>query len=312
MIPSEGSGATLRAPQTGDAEAVAELLAPRHKDAFGRSDGALGDLLDEWGSSEFDLARDAVVAEMPDGVPAGYAVAHRFGTFAAVDRDCEGRGIGSALLDWCEARQQELGWPEHRTSIAAGNIRAKALLAARGYRLVRSNLQMRLALDRFQGAPVSAAATLRTLDVQADGAAVHELDTAAFADVPGTEPESFKAFDEEHLSAHDLDESLSRVAQQGDDEIVGFALTRRRPVESAAYVDILAVHPREHGRGIGRTLLVEVFTAAKLAGLEEAQLSVSGDNPKALRLYEGLGMKPRAQLDIYKRPAVSSPSRISP
>ncbi len=302
----------LRAPLREDAAAVAALLAPRNEDAFGWSAGALEDLLGEWGSCGFDLAHDAVVAEQPGRGLTGYAVAHRFGTFGVVDPRCEGQGIGSALLDWCEQRQREGSWKVHRSSIPAKNLRAQALLAGRGYRLARSHWRMTIGLGETPHAghgPHPRGATLRALDVRADGAAIHRLDQEAFATVAGTEPESYEEFAEEHLQGRDLDVSLSRVAER-DGEILGFALTRRREAESAAYVDILAVDPPEQGRGVGRTLLLEVFAAARRAGLAEAQLGVAGDNPKALRLYEGVGMSARAQLDVYERRAGVRSDRV--
>jgi ribosomal protein S18 acetylase RimI-like enzyme len=291
----------LRAPEKDDARAVAALLAWREMAAFGRSEGTLEALREEWGSAEFDLARDALVAQSEEGDVIGYAVAHRFGSFAAVDGPAGLDGLRSRLLDWCERRQHELGWEEHRSSIPADDLAGKALLAGRGYALVRCNWRMRLDLDRFEDLPASAGVTLRRVAPAADGALLHALDQAAFASVPGSEPLPLAAFVEEHLQPEDLDPSLSLLAEL-DGEGVGFVLTRRRPAESAAYVDILAVHPREQGRGIGRTLLAEAFAAARTAGLAEAQLGVSSDNPTALRLYEGLGMSVSAQLDSYARP----------
>lgn len=82
---------------------------------------------------------------------------------------------------------------------------------------------------------------------------------------------------------------------------VGFALSRRWAEEGVVYVDILAVAPEEQGRGIGRRLLLEVFAAGREVGLSEAQLRVAADNPKALRLYEGLGMWQVFRLDVYGR-----------
>jgi mycothiol synthase len=242
-----------------------------------------------------------IVAEAADGALTGYAVAHRFGTFAAVDPAQEHQGIGARLLDWCESRQRELGWAQHRTSIPAGNLRAKALLEGRGYAFVRSDSRLTLALDEFRGAPVAEDVTVRPLEAHRDGPTLHEVDQAAFVTADGFEPESYAAFSEQHLKAHDLDGQLSRVAER-DGEILGFALTRRHGAESAAYVAILAVRPGEQGRGIGRTLLVDVFQEARRAGFTEVQLGVASDNQTALRLYEGLGMRRRAQLDIYARP----------
>jgi len=292
----------LRAPRRDDAEAVVALIAARDTADFGRPDFTLEDLADEWGISEFDLARDAVVAETADGAIAGYAVVRRPGTFGAVDPAREGQGVGAELLEWCEARQRELGWKQHNTVIAAGNARAEALLADRGYRHIRSNWRMTLTLERPPVVPVVEGVSFRDIDVGADGQTLYELDRAAFASVAGTGPESLAAFTEEHLRAHDLDVSLTRVAER-DSEIVGFALTRRWAEESAADVSILAVAPAEQGRGLGRALLSGVFARAHAAGLAEAQLSVAADNPKALRLYEGVGMRPRFQVDTYERPA---------
>lgn len=172
----------LRPPRRDDAAAVAELLAPRNRDALGWSQGTLGDLLGEWGRAGFDLSRDAVVAAGPDRVIAGYAVAHRFGTFAVVDPSREGEGIGSTLLDWCEARQRALGWERHRSSIPASNDRARELLLARGYGLVRSHWRMVIALGDLQAPAAPPGVTLRTElgtdpEDACDGAPEHRLDS---------------------------------------------------------------------------------------------------------------------------------------
>ncbi len=279
------------------------LIEARDRADLGRPDMRLGDLLDTWGASDFDLAQDATVCETLDGKLVGYAVVRRLGTFAAVHPEHEGEGIGGALLDWVEDRQRALGWEEHRTAVVAGNERAERLVASRGYHLVRSYRRM---VAELAGGPREAelpeGVSLRPLDRERDPAALHALDAAAFATVAGTEPETLDAFVEEHLKPHDLDPFLSIVAERGSSP-VGFLLTRRWAEESAGYVDILAVSPSEQGRGLGRALLVAAFNAIAATGLTEAQLGVASDNTNALRLYEGVGMRPRFQLDVYERPA---------
>ncbi len=292
----------LRAPLRNDAPAIAALLAARELAAFGRSQGTLEELLAEWESSAFDPVRDAVVAEEAGGRLVGYAVAHRYGSFAEADPAAPADEVASVLLDWCERRQREMGWPKHRISIPASDVEAKRRLARRGYRLVRSNWRMTLELAGLPDTPRVPEVRLRELDPRADAAALHELDQTAFDGVAGTEQISYAAFVEEHLQARELDAGLSRVAER-DGEIIGFALVRSLAAESVAYVDILAVHPREQGRGIGRTLLIEAFAAARRSGLEQGRLGVAGDNPKALRLYTGIGMRTSAQLDSYERTA---------
>jgi hypothetical protein len=53
--------------------------------------------------------------------------------------------------------------------------------------------------------------------------------------------------------------------------------------------------PRELAAGGG----VDGFASA---GLREAQLGVASDNPRALRLYERVGMSARFRVDTYQRP----------
>ena len=156
-----------------------------------------------------------------------------------------------------------------------------------------------------------AGVTLRPLDVDGDAVGVHALDAMSFAAAPDSQPMSLEAFREEHLGAHDLDPELSCVAGLGE-TTVGFLLARRWKHEAVGYVAILAVHPDEQHRGLGTVLLREAFVRFAAAGLERAQLSVASDNPRSLRLYERVGMKPRFQFDSYERPIRIRPSDPQP
>jgi mycothiol synthase len=142
---------------------------------------------------------------------------------------------------------------------------------------------------------------LRVLDVGRDAKALHALDAASFAANPDYQPESLAAFCEEHLKAHDLDRELSCVATC-DEMIAGFLLARRWREDGVGYVDLLAVHPEWQRRGLGSSLLEAAFDRCASAGLREAQLGVASDNPRALRLYERVGMSPQFQVDTYQRP----------
>ncbi len=295
----------LRAPTEADAERVLALLAARDTVDLGAPDYTLEDLLAEWRMSDFDLARDAVLHETEQGEIAGYARVRRPGTFAAVHPGHEGEGIGSTLLDWTERRERELGLEGHRTATAASNARAVELLTSRGYSATRSFWRMGLALASASLPPEQeiAGVSFRALDAERDGEAIYALDRLAFASVGGTEPESLAAFTEEHLQSHDLAPTVSTVAERSGAPIA-FLLAQRWESESVGYVSILAVTPEEQGRGIGRALLRRAFVAMAAEGLDEARLGVAADNPKALRLYEGLGMRPRFSIVVFERPSV--------
>jgi mycothiol synthase len=309
----------LRPPAPADAPAVLEVMTARDVADLGVPDYTLEDLRDEWGATELDLAADAVVAEDPDGTIAGYAIVRGPGTLAAVHPDREGEGIGSRLLAWAEARAAALGRESHMQWVAARNSRGAELLKAAGYAPIRS--YWRLAKPLAQAPPAAAApaveasasappgptvspplgVTLRLLDLTADAELVYAVNEAAFAERPDYHPESFTAFRDEHLAAHDLAPDLSRLALR-DDTAVGFILCRRWAT-GEGYVDLLAVAPSERRRGLGTALLTAAFEAFAAAGLHEAQLGVASDNPDALRIYERAGMQVRFRIDVWERAA---------
>jgi mycothiol synthase len=290
----------LRAPTPVDADAVLAVVTAREIADFGALDRA-HDVRDEWRRSEFDLAADATVVEI-DGAIVAYAALRDIGAQAVVAPAHEGAGIGGRLLAWVEQRARERGREVHRQWIAASNERAAALLRAAGYTRERSYWRMVRALDRPAGSvALPAGCSVRTPELERDGAALHALDDASFAAVPDYHPHSFMAFADEHLHAPDLDLDLSAVIER-DDELVGFLLARRWRAERIAYVDLLGVHPNHQRQGLGSALLLTAFARAGAAGLGELQLVVASDNPNALTLYERLGMRAGFQVDAYVRP----------
>jgi mycothiol synthase len=291
----------LRAPVPDDAPAALAVLVAREVADLGVPDYTLEDLLDEWRGSDLVLAADARVVEV-DGRIVAYGAVRRPGTLAVVSPEFEGRGIGARLLQWAETRERARGSERHRQWIAAGNARAQALLRAAGYARARSYSRMVCQLDEIAPAdrPPSGVG-LRPLDVDADADAVYALDAISFAAAPDHQSMSLAEFCEEHLGAHDVDPELSSVAELGEDP-VGFLLARRWKDEAVGYVDILAVHPEQQHRGLGTALLREAFARFAAAGLKQAQLGVASDNPRALRLYERVGMKQRFRFDTYERP----------
>ena len=294
----------LRAPVPDDAPAVLAVLEARDVADLGVSDYTLGDLLDEWRAGEFDLDADAVVAEAEDGEIVAYASVAREGARVAVAPSHEGQGIGSQLLRWAEARERALRRSRHRQWIAGGNTRAAALLRCAGYAPIRSYWRMARRLDGGMPAPervpAPAGVRLRPLDPDRDAVALHALDAASFATNPDYEPESLEQFRIGHLEAHNLDPGLSCVAEQ-DGQPIGFLLARRWEEEGVGFVDILAVHPQAQRRGLATALLTQAFAAFAAAALGEAQLGVASDNPRALALYERVGMSPKFRADIYER-----------
>ena len=293
----------LRPATPADAERVHALMAARDIADLGVPDFTLTDLREEWGLSDVELAKDVVVGEEGDAIVA-YAIARRPGFVAIVHPEHEGKGWGTRLLEWTERRAVEKGHDFRRQWINEGNERARELLEAAGYSRVRSYARMGRSLDEPVEEPrLREGVVLRTVDPEGDAEAVYEIDGEAFKGFPDFDRIPFDQFREEHLEAHDFDPALSFIAER-QGAPVGFALNRRWDEDEppAGYVSVLAVSPAAQGDGIGTALLLASFRAFAQAGLRDAVLGVSSENPGALRIYEGAGMAKRFGFETYERP----------
>jgi ribosomal protein S18 acetylase RimI-like enzyme len=285
----------LRPPAPADAEAVSALLIAVDEAEVGEADSTLADVLQEWAAPDFDLTRDAVLAETDRLV--GYAAFRGSKVLMSV---LPGHAdVRPALLDWCEARGRERGHARHEQAVAAGDEAGAALLRGRGYALVRSYHRMERTLGDEPEPSPPPGVRLRPLR---DGDRLYALNEAAFSTTADYEPLDEAEFERRHLRGHDLDPGLSRVAER-DATPVGFALVHRWE-HGVAYLAQLAVHPQAAGAGIGSALLHAVFAGAAADGLSRVQLGVISDNPRAIRLYERAGMTLRWRVDAYERPVL--------
>jgi mycothiol synthase len=293
----------FRAPGPADAPAVLAVLQARDEADLGEVEHTLGDLRDEWESSDLDLERDAQVVEGADGRIVAYAAVRRPGTFVVVAPNHEGRGIGTRLLKWAERRDRERGRDLHRQWVAGENASARALLTGAGYRRARSYWRMVRTLEDGLPSPEPPPGfALRAIDPARDARAIHAVDVASFAPAPDYVPQSLTQFTAEQFGASDFDAGLSRVVTE-EGQIVAFLLARRRRNIGVGYVYILAVSPARQGRGLGTMLLQSTFAAFADAGLREARLGVASYNDRGIRLYERLGMTVRHRSHIYERHA---------
>jgi mycothiol synthase len=291
----------FRAPLLEDAPAVLAVLVARDIADLGAPDYALEDLLDAWRATAFDLAADALVAVTDDGRIVGYAAITGRGADVVVAPGHEGQGIGSRMLDWTERRECEIGRQRHRRGAPASDDRGQALLLAAGYERSRSYWRLAIQLDQVAEVDeVPSGFMLRSLDLASDAKTVHALSEASFAGNADYRSETFVAFQDEHLRVHDLDQTLSCLAER-DGGVVGFLLARCWWEEGIGFVDLLGVHPEHRRRGLATAMLTTTFARFAGAGLREAQLGVASDNPRALALYERAGMTQRFRIDTYER-----------
>jgi ribosomal protein S18 acetylase RimI-like enzyme len=276
----------LRPATPEDAQVATDLVIAGDIAEIGEADYSLGDLRDEW--RELDLAKDTLVVEDDAGAIVGFAHFRGSDVLGQVDPRREGEGFGTALLEWSERRAKERGATKVRQGVGDRGATSRALLVAHGYEKERSFWRMIRPTRPDETADETG---LRAI-TQADAPTLHAITNRAFAGDTSYEPKSEDEWTRREFNGHDVDHSLSRTAPGQ-----GYALVRVWGPDTL-YVPLLAVDPAHQGKGLGKRLLSAVFANA---GGRTVTLNVASDNPNAVKLYEGVGMRQSWRVDDYQK-----------
>ena len=226
--------------------------------------------------------------------------------YARTHPEATGKGIGSALLAFCEGRARELADERPRqltTTSWAADERAPDLLTGLGFGPVRYFLQMKVASGEIPGRPEWPAGVhvepLSEGRVQDD--ALYRAWRDAFAGHWGHVDQGAARFWEERRNPdRDVfphDSSLWFVAISAG-EVAGFALCEQN--ESRGRVAEIGVVDAYRGRGLGFALLTHSFHELRGRGVAEIVLDVDSENTtSALRLYTKAGMTPHPSFTIW-------------
>jgi len=158
----------LRPAMLDDAARAADMLNQCAVEETGEPRYQAANLRTDWQRPSFDLNRDSRIAIAPDGRVVGLAVVfdpepHEH-ILAGVDvvPDARGQGIGTALCTWTEDRARRslpLAPVGARVILSqekmATNQAAAQLLTARGYRVTRHSLRMRIEMKEPPPLPVA-------------------------------------------------------------------------------------------------------------------------------------------------------------
>lgn len=93
-------------------------------------------------------------------------------------------------------------------------------------------------------------------------------------------------------------------------EVVGYALVESEP--GLGWLEVVAVDPGHRGHGIGAALVVRALLSDGVGPGRAAGLSVSSTNGAALRLYERLGFRRRAETGKYAASRADLLARLPP
>jgi ribosomal protein S18 acetylase RimI-like enzyme len=269
------------------------------------------------------VGQNAVLGFDADGVPRAYArlTKNQDGAkahgFCAVDPQWQRRGVGSALLQWLEARTRQR-FAEDAGKAKEGSVGNKqpvpprlrifieqkqqhqvALLEESGYEVVRYYNEMHRPLSApLPEAPLAHGLELVPMEPGLSEA-VRLAHNQVFADHWGSEPRDEEGWGfvvNDPLARPDL----SAVAlESSTGEVVGYQLASHDPETAVTrgftegYTDLLGVRKEFRGRGIAQALLADAMRRFAAAGMDKASLDVDSDNPTgAMALYRKMGYVP--------------------
>ncbi|MEV5700022.1 GNAT family N-acetyltransferase [Streptomyces anthocyanicus] len=176
-----------------------------------------------------------------------------------------------------------------------------ALLAERGWSVVRTHHVLRRALDPAADVPPQAPAgvRVRACATEADRVRVHELYQRTFAQHFDFQPRPYRLWLDD-IDAAGLDWSLVWIAETDDLGDAGFLLARDDR-EAMGWIRSIGVLREARGRGVGGFLLRHAFAAFAARGRDTVGLGVDTANATgAPRLYGRNGMTVHFAVDTWE------------
>lgn len=213
-----------------------------------------------------------------------------------------GRGLGSFILGWMEARASQMlsAFEESRPRVLRIDFYnrgedAVALFEQQGFQFVFAEDEMRR--DLSQPIPVLELPRGMTLVSWTPERAALFFDVYqdAFRERPGFPSWTEDVWRHNFAEGADFRADLSLLLLDGA-EPTGFAICHVESDEeqgsgSKGWIAQMGVRPAWRKRGLGSALLCEAMRRFRSKGLRWAALDVNTDNPKARRLYQRLGFE---------------------
>ncbi len=275
-----------------------------------------------------DPTRDLLVAEV-DGVPVGYSRVtwddesdgrvYKFVCF--LDPAHGGRGIGSALLAWNEARLREIG-ADHdvpvkivQAWVGDRNQAATDLVRRAGYQPVTYMAEMvRPSVDDLPEHPLPPGLEIRPVR-EDDIRTIWEADVEAFKDHWGYVEQSEEDYERFRAFPY-LDPTLWKIAWDDDGvagQVKSFIDTAQNEEHGRkrGWTEAISTSRRWRRRGVAKALIVESIRELAAHGMTEVALGVHTENPNgAYQLYESLGYEIVNTWTTYRKPLSAPPLRL--
>jgi GNAT superfamily N-acetyltransferase len=220
---------------------------------------------------------------------------------ASVAPEFRNAGLGSALLERCEAHLAGLGVTTV-LSFSTPEETSQRLAAARGFR--HTNTTRISGVDPHTVEPPTAppGVELRSL-AELDPHAVYEIDSQAMLDVPGEvamDDVSFEQWLEDYWRDPDTDLDIS-VAALIDDTPVSFCHLRTAP-GGRAVTEMTGTLRAYRDRGLAELAKRATLVNAAARGVELVSAQNDETNGPMLRINEKLGYRPIGSTLSWSRP----------
>jgi len=298
----------VRSAESGDLEAVLEIMRAADTAVAGDSDWTVSALVSMW--AELDLPRDAWVVEL-DGRVVGYADFNarggRLGADGYVHPEFRERGIGDEIVRLTEARarEEEPNVPANervylQNATLDQDERTVRFYRERGYEAVRGFRGMRVELEEAPEVEAVPGIAIRLYRHPDEGPVFHAAHQEAFADHWEYRPTPWEEW-RKRFARETFDPTLWWAATDGD-AIAGVIFAEQQRDPDQGWVDVLGVRPAYRRRGIAEALLKTAFAEFHLRGERRVGLGVDAESPTgATRVYERAGMQTLWHAIVYEK-----------
>jgi mycothiol synthase len=270
-----------------DAAAVVDVMAAQEAHDTGEVSIEEADILGDWGRPSYDVSANTVGVLDGDRLVAYAEMMGADRGDAAVHPEFRGRGIGTALAGWMQAKARESGSAVIGMPVPQGSP-GDRLLEALGYHVRWQSWVLKLPAD----------AQIPPRDLPA-GYAIREATPADHEACWTVIEDAFLEWSERERTP--LDDWLAtvvgrpgfepwnlRVVTDPDGVIVGATQVFIATGEEG-YVNKVATRRDQRGRGLAQAMLVDAFAAARAHGATASGLDTDS-RTGALGLYEKVGM----------------------
>jgi mycothiol synthase len=268
-----------------------------------------------------DPRHDLLIAEV-DGRPVGYSRLwwdqepggpRIYRQVCFLDPEFGGRGIGSAIFAWNEARLREIA-AEHdakdkQIEVFANdrNAGATAIVRGAGYEPDTYMAEMvRPSVDDVPDCPLPEGVEIRPV-TEDQLRTIWEADMDAFRDHWGYVEPSEERY-QQFLAFPYNDYSLWKIAWD-DEGVAGQVKSFINPAENEehgrqrGWTEAISTARRWRRRGVAKALIVESIRELAKRGMTEVALGVHTENPNgAFDLYSGLGYEEVTRWTTYRKP----------